>query len=96
MDEERDLIVVTDDEGNESELEILDYFEHLGKEYALLVDAALPDDAEDAEVYIMEIVPHDEDDTEEFVSIDDEVLFEELSGIAEEIMAQWDEESDEV
>ncbi len=38
MEEERDLVVFSDDEGNEFELEIVDYFEHEGQEYAVLVD----------------------------------------------------------
>ena len=94
MDEERDLITVTDEEGNETLMEILDYFEHQGREYALLTEADLPEDAE-AEVTIMEIIANDEDETEEVVSIEDEVLFEELSGIAEEIIAQWNDELEE-
>ena len=60
MDEERDLITVTDEEGNETLMEILDYFEHQGREYALLTEADLPEDAE-AEVTIMEIIANDED-----------------------------------
>ena len=38
MEEERDLVVFSDDEGNEFELEIVDYFDHEGQEYAVLVD----------------------------------------------------------
>ena len=91
MDEERDLVTVADDDGNETVMEVLDYFEYQGKEYALLVEDDLPEDAEDAEVVIMAIITHDEDDTEEFVSIEDDVLFEELSNIAEDIIAQWNE-----
>ncbi|MDP3447163.1 MAG: DUF1292 domain-containing protein [Eubacteriales bacterium] len=38
MEEERDLVVFSDDEGNEFELEIVDYFDYEGQEYAVLVD----------------------------------------------------------
>ena len=38
MEEERDLVVFSDDDGNEFELEIVDYFDYEGQEYAVLVD----------------------------------------------------------
>ena len=38
MEEQRDLVVFSDDEGNEFELEIVDYFDYEGQEYAVLVD----------------------------------------------------------
>ena len=38
MEEERDLVVFSNDEGNEFELEIVDYFDYEGQEYAVLVD----------------------------------------------------------
>jgi hypothetical protein len=38
MEEQRDLVVFSDDEGNEFELEIVDYFDHEGQEYAVLID----------------------------------------------------------
>ena len=39
MDEERDIVVFTDEEGNDVELEVIDYFFHNGEEYAILIDA---------------------------------------------------------
>ena len=38
MDEELDLVVFEDDEGNEITMEVLDYFFYEGKEYALLAE----------------------------------------------------------
>lgn len=38
MEEERDLVVFSDDEGNEFELEIVDYFDYEDQEYAVLID----------------------------------------------------------
>ena len=35
MEEQRDLVVFSDDEGNEFELEIVDYFDYEGQEYAV-------------------------------------------------------------
>ncbi len=39
MSEERDIVVFTDDQGAEFELEVLDYFFYNGVEYAVLTDA---------------------------------------------------------
>lgn len=38
MEEERDIVVFTDDEGNDLELEVLDYIFYNGEEYAVLSD----------------------------------------------------------
>ena len=37
---EKDLVVFTDEEGNEVELEVVDYFDYDGDEYAVMVDPA--------------------------------------------------------
>ena len=54
MQDERDIVVFTDDEGNDFELEVMDYFFYNGQEYAVLSDA------EDAECGCEECA-HDED-----------------------------------
>ncbi|MBQ1819988.1 MAG: DUF1292 domain-containing protein [Clostridia bacterium] len=90
MEDERDLVTFTDEEGNEFDLEVIDYFEHEGKEYAVLVDAELPEEPEeDFEVCIMEIVVNEEEDMEEFVSVPDDML-DTLFAIAEKRMECWD------
>ena len=38
MNEERDFVVFTDDDGNDFELDVIDYFDYNDKEYAVLVD----------------------------------------------------------
>ncbi len=91
MEEERDLVTFVDDDGNEFDLEVIDYFEHEGKEYGVLIDPDLPDDAEYFEVCIMEIVQHEEEDLEEFLPVEDEELQNVLLKIEEERMASWDE-----
>ena len=90
MEDERDLVTFTDEEGNEFDLEVIDYFEHEGKEYAVLVDAELPEEPEeDFEVCIMEIVVNEEEDMEEFVPVPDDLL-DTLFAIAEKRMECWD------
>ena len=44
---ERDIVVFTDDDGNEIELDVIDYFEHDGQEYAVLTDLEAEVDEED-------------------------------------------------
>ena len=94
MEDERDLVTFTDEEGNEFDLEVIDYFEHNGKEYAVLVDAELPEEPEeDFEVCIMEIIVNEEEDIEEFVPVADDKL-DELFAIAEKRMECWDCEAE--
>ena len=76
MDEERDLVVFEDDDGNQMTMEVLDYLAYEGKEYALLTeyveDEDDGDEDEPVEVFIMEVVPVGEDQ-EEFVPIDEDL-----------------------
>jgi len=66
---EKDLVVFTDEEGNEVELEVVDYFDYDGDEYAVMVDpAAAEEDDQDLFVFKIEVdgeyenfVPADED-----------------------------------
>lgn len=95
MEDERDLVTFTDEEGNEFDLEVIDYFEHEGREYAVLVDAELPEEPEeDFEVCIMEIIVNEEEDMEEFVPVPDDKL-DELFQIAEKRMECWDCEAED-
>lgn len=96
MDEERDLVTFTDDEGNEFELELIDYFEYECKEYAMLIDPdTADDDTRETEIYIMESVLREEEEIEEFLPVEDDGLFAELLKIAEEHIASWGEEDPE-
>ena len=46
--EERDVVTFTDEEGNEFELDVIEYFEYEGQEYAVLMDLG-EDDADEGE-----------------------------------------------
>ena len=101
MEEERDLVVFSDDDGNEFELEVVDYFDYEDQEYAVLVDpegcgCGCGDEEcheHDAEVYIMKIVVNGE--FEEFLPADEDKM-DALSKIVEErFEAMEDEEDDE-
>ena len=86
MEDDRDIVVFSDDDGNEFELEVIDYFDYEDQEYAVLVDPATCEcDDEDCEceteVYIMKVLVNG--DMEEFLPADDDKM-EALSEIVEE------------
>ena len=96
MQDERDIVVFTDDEGNDVELEVIDYFFYNGQEYAVLQDAEDECDCEaceheedeecdccgDQDVYLMEI-KQVEDDMEEFIPVEDDALLSKLIAIVQ-------------
>ena len=71
METEGTLITLEDEEGNEVEFEFLDIVEYQGEEYIGLIE--YDEDAD--EVVILKINPIDEE-TEEYVSIDDDALLD--------------------
>lgn len=83
MENEKDLVVFMDDDGNELTMEVLDYLFYEGKEYALLADLGdgecdtcetmeCKDCDSKRECFVMEVVPVG-DDMEEFVPIEEEL-----------------------
>ena len=78
MEQERDVVVFTDEEGNEFELDVIDYFDYEGEEYAVLTDLGAECDCgeEDCDceqdVYIMKVVTDGE--YEEFLPADDDKM----------------------
>lgn len=103
MEDELDLVVFEDDEGNELTMEVLDYFFYEGQEYALLAEVqekcdACKDESCDACEYqrdavVMKVVPVG-DDEEEFIPVDDE-LSEKLLEIVENGLYDEDEALDD-
>lgn len=96
MEEDRDIVVFSDDDGNEFELEVVEYFEHEEQEYAVLVDpetCACEDEdcACETEVYIMKVVVNG--DMEEFLPADEDKM-EALSAIVEQLFESWDDEEE--
>ena len=91
MDEEMDIVVFEDEDGNEVEFELLFSFEHQGKEYGVL-QPVQEEEAEDdqAEAYILEIAK-DENGEEVFTAVPDELL-EELTQAVETLLEQELEE----
>lgn len=67
LQEETNLITLTDENGADVEFEYLDCIEYEGKEYLCL----LPAEEDSNEIVILEVEPVDEE-TENYISVDDE------------------------
>ena len=101
MDEELDLVVFEDDEGNEITMEVLDYFFYEGKEYALLAEVDEDgecgcdecDEEHQRDACIMEVVDVG-DDQEEFVPVAEE-LADKLVEIVQNGLFEDDEDDEE-
>ncbi len=99
MDNELDLVVFQDDDGNELTMEVLDYLCYEGKEYALLTEYSEDgyDEADDLEAVVMEVRPlEDDEENEEFVPVDD-ALAERLLELfqSSDFDEDFDDEDDE-
>ena len=79
LNEEENIISLTDEEGNEVELELIDSVDFEGAEYLIL----LPPEEEASEIVILEVEPHD-DGTENYLTVDDERILNEVFAIFKE------------
>lgn len=88
MEEERDLVTFSNDEGDEFDLEVMEYFDYEGQEYAVLaqLEEDVPEDA-DTEVYIMKVT---EEDGEEVFLPADEDKMDALTTIVEKMIDEWE------
>jgi len=78
-EEESSIISLTDENGVETEFEYLDCIEYEGKEYLVLIPAQ-----EDAnEIVILEVEPVDEE-TENYVAVEDEAVLDAVYEIFKE------------
>jgi len=88
-----DIITVTDEEGNEFELELLDDIEFEGKEYSVLVPANIDEmDTNDPDFGLIILARVIENGEEVFVSVDDDA---ELDRVYEYYMSLEEEEETE-
>ncbi len=77
MEKEKDILVFVDENDEEIEMEILDYFYHEGQEYALLKaydeDCCCEEcDCDDQELYIMKVIV--DGDMEEFKPVEEDKM----------------------
>ena len=76
LEEEIELLSLTDEEGNETQFEYLECIEYEGTEYLVLLPAG--DDS--AEIVILEVEPVDEEN-ENYLSVGDQDILDAVFGI---------------
>ena len=84
-DEIENYITLTDDDGNEVSFELIGTVEYSDHLYAVL----LPFDDEDDEVVILEVIPGETPEEDDFVSVNDDEL---LGKVFEEFKKNYDGE----
>lgn len=77
--EEDELLVLTDENGEETTFEYLDCIPYEGKEYLVL----MPSEEPETTIVILEVQPVDEE-TENYVSVGDEAVLDAVYGIFKE------------
>lgn len=104
--QEPEIFVFTDDDGNDVTVQVLEYFYYNGKEYAVMTElteeqAACQCDGqncecEDAEVFFMEVVPIEGDDENvEFQAVEDDDLADKLFEIISANYSEDDAQDEE-
>lgn len=88
-----DFITLTDEEGNEFELEHLGTLEHKGNTYMSFVPADMDEDDEDFGLILLKVV--EKDGEELLADIDDEEELDEVYEQFMEVLFEDEEEDDE-
>ncbi|MBQ9894063.1 MAG: DUF1292 domain-containing protein [Ruminococcus sp.] len=73
-EENENYITLTDDDGNDISFEVLDTIEYKERLFAVL----LPFEDEDDEVVILEVIPGESPEYDDFITVDDEELLNEV------------------
>ncbi len=79
QEEESNILMLTDENGEEVEFEYLDSVEYNGTEYLILMPAV----EDSAEIVILQVQPVDEE-TENYLSVSDEKVLDAVYGIFKE------------
>ena len=90
MDQEYDVISITDEDGVEYELEILSTVTYRGAEYLALTPADAQEDAEEVEVSILKSVTEDGEPL--LVAVEDEEEMEAVYGLLMDSLYEDEEE----
>ena len=75
-EEEANILVLSDENGNDVEFEYLDTIEYQDKEYIVLI----PNDEESSEIVILEVQPVDEE-LENYIAVENEEILEAVYAI---------------
>lgn len=87
MEDNGSFITLTDDNGEDVSFEVLDFIDYKEREFAVL----LPFEDTEDEVVILEVVPGEDEETDEFISVEDDSLLDE---VFEEFLKRCEDESD--
>lgn len=87
MDDNGSFITLTDDNGEDVSFEVLDVIDYKEREFAVL----LPFEDTEDEVVILEVVLGEDEETDEFISVEDDSLLDE---VFEEFLKRCEDESD--
>ena len=85
-----DYITITDEDGTDYEMEVLDTIEHNGTTYMAVCDATLSEDVEEVEYSLLKVIV--ENGEEFLVTIDDEDELMEVDALFD---AHWQEMEEE-
>ncbi len=91
MDEEMEdngsFITLTDDNGEDISFEVLDVIDYKEREFAVL----LPFEDTEEEVVILEVIPGEDEETDDFISVEDDEI---LNEVFEEFLKRCEDESE--
>lgn len=87
MEDNGSFITLTDDNGEDVSFEVLDVIDYKEREFAVL----LPFEDTEDEVVILEVVLGEDEETDEFISVEDDSLLDE---VFEEFLKRCEDESD--
>lgn len=79
LSQEEDILILTDENGQDVTFEYLDCLSYEGTEYLVL----LPQDGDGGEIVILEIEPVDEEN-ENYLAVEDEAVLDAVYGIFKE------------
>lgn len=88
MEKEVKVVVLSDEQGNEFELEVAEEFEHKGKKYAVLFEESSHEHEDEEEyedhLYLFEV--KEENGKETYIEIEDEERMNELLPVVEKMI----------
>ncbi len=84
-DEElNNIIVLSDENGEDIQFEFLDLIEYESEEYVILLPVAEEGEEEDGEVVILKVENSDDEEEESYISVDDEDTLNQIFEIFKE------------
>ncbi|SRR5690606_24750372 len=99
MDNEKNFVLFADEDGSEYPMEIIDFFEYDGEEFAMLMEAddehddeCSECDCDERDIYIMQVI--EDEEGEVFVPVDDDKL-DEIVDALEQFFSEYNDIEEE-